>query len=139
MGVVPDPDTEIETESGLLAAIELLAGVTDTVGVVFDDPPQPMLRKPKETVSSRAQSRLFQRRSRPGMKKNNNAASAAPPAARYQLLPVDGAACTIALDATVPTVIVPAALAEELMVTVLPVREIPSSDGPLALRTTDPV
>ena len=127
-----------------MTAIEVLPGVTVTVGVVFDDPPppppQPMPAKLPAAISNKALRLFFQRRDGPGIKKRNSAAIAVPPAALYQPEPVDRAARTLALEAAVvPTVTVPVPLAAELMVTVLPVRVIPSLDGPLAVRVTVPV
>ena len=144
MGVEPEPETDTETESELLTAIELFAGVTVTVGVVFDDPlplpPQPIPARPMAARNKNALRVFLQRREWTGTKKKSSAAIAVTAAPLYQLEPVDRAARTLALDgAVVLTVTVPVPLVAELIVTVLPVRLIPSLEGPLAVRVTVPV
>ena len=141
----PDPETEIETESEPLATTEVLAGVTLTVGVVFEDPglpppPQPIPVKVRATVSNKALRIFLDRRKGPGMKNKSSAAIAVPPAASYHLELLLAVACMLELDAfVVPTVIVPAPLAADAMVTLLPVRVIPSLEGPVAVSVTVPV
>jgi hypothetical protein len=83
-----DPETATVTEREALAAIELLAGVTVTVGVVvvgpvlpLRPPPHPIAAKLTAATNKIAPSMLLHRRDRPGMKKSRNAARTDPPVA----------------------------------------------------------
>jgi hypothetical protein len=94
--VVPEALTAIATETGALAAIELLAGDTVTVGVVFEgapplplllplllweDDPQPIAAKPMANTSMQAASISRHFRLSTGTKNINRARSTDPPAA----------------------------------------------------------
>jgi hypothetical protein len=96
---VPEPLTASATETGVLAAIELLAGDTVTVGVVFagapplplllplllcEDEPQPMDAKPMANTSMQAPNISRHFRLSPGTKNIKRARSTDPPAALNQ-------------------------------------------------------
>jgi hypothetical protein len=105
---VPEPATVTATETGVLSAIELLAGDTVTVGValegvppppllpvlplvVGDDEPQPTAAKPMATASMQVASMCFHLRVQPGIKKITSASSALPPAVLNHFDPPKGA------------------------------------------------
>jgi hypothetical protein len=94
---VSAPVTVTATETGVLSAIELLAGDTVTVGVPLgefpplpllpvlplllgDDEPQPTAARPMAVISMQAASICFHLRVQPGIKKIKSASSALPPA-----------------------------------------------------------
>jgi hypothetical protein len=106
---VPEPATVTPTETGVLSAIELLAGDIVTVGVVLegvppppllpvlplllgDDEPQPMAAKPMAAASMQPPTICLHFRVEPGIKKITRASSAVPLAVLNHFEPPKGAA-----------------------------------------------
>jgi len=91
VGVPELPATVIATTRLSVCLIEVLAGVTVTVGVVFvvpppppplpPPPPHPTAKKLAARTTSIVQKRLRDRFDQPGTKNSINEANAAPPAA----------------------------------------------------------